>query len=252
MMRTPRPTRAFLSMIAFSMIVSAPMPTGGMPRASVALHLVQRLVVVGADQQAVADARPARRCGCGCRSPRDRSRRRAGCSPRRRARCGCCSPPASTPAGSAGACRPGASRRRNQRAGSRRTARGWPGSTTGSSRRPPSSRGRRSACTRWRGTASGMTWRPKSTSLRVGDRLLQHLALEEVDAHRREVAGPPPGSSESSAGQPLGRRLLVEVHDAPAVVHLEDAERGRLILGDGNDRHRRVGAAAPVRLEHRA
>ena len=35
-MRTPRPTRAFLSMMAFSITDSVPMPIGGTPRASVA------------------------------------------------------------------------------------------------------------------------------------------------------------------------------------------------------------------------
>ena len=36
----------------------------------------------------------------------------------------------------------------------------------------------------------------------------------------------------------------------PGVVHLEDAERGRLFLGDGDDRHRRVGVALAVGLQH--
>ena len=96
-----------------------------------------------------------------------------------------------------------------------------------------------------------MTWRPKSTSFWLATACFQDLAFEQVDAHRREVAGAAAGQLGEQPGQPIGRRLLVEVHDAPAVVHLEDAERGRLIRGDGNDGDRRVGAAAPVRLEHR-
>ena len=92
---------------------------------------------------------------------------------------------------------------------------------------------------------------PEIDELRVGDRLLEDLALEEVDAHRREVAGSAPRQLGRQPGQPLARRLLVEVHDAPAGVHLEDAERRRLILGDRDDRHGGVGAAGAVGLQHR-
>jgi hypothetical protein len=42
------------------------------------------------------------------------------------------------------------------------------------------------------------------------------------------------------------------VHDAARVVHLEDAEAGGLVLGDGDHRHGRVRAALAVGLEHLA
>jgi hypothetical protein len=84
----------------------------------------------------------------------------------------------------------------------------------------------------------------------VRQRLLQHLALEDVDAHRREVALLAAGQRRHQAGQAARGRLLVEVNDAARVVHLEDAEGGGLILGHRNHGDGRVGAALPVRLHH--
>ena len=88
--------------------------------------------------------------------------------------------------------------------------------------------------------------------LRVGDRLLEDLAPEDVDAHRGQIAGAAPGELRDEGRQPLARGLLVEVHDPPRGVHLEDPEPRRLILGDRDDRHRRVGAALAVGAEHLA
>src|ERR1022692_2443117 len=92
---------------------------------------------------------------------------------------------------------------------------------------------------------------PEVDQLGARERQLEHVALEDVDAHRREV-------SRSAAirqlgdqrGQALGGGLLVEVDDAPGGVHLEDAEAAGLIRRDRDDRHRRVGAAFVVGPQH--
>jgi hypothetical protein len=52
--------------------------------------------------------------------------------------------------------------------------------------------------------------------------------------------------------QSLARWLLVEVHDAAAGVHLEDAEAAGLVLGHGDHRHGCVGVALAVGTQHLA
>ena len=61
------------------------------------------------------------------------------------------------------------------------------------------------------------------------------LAAREIGEQRRQT---------------IDGRLLVEVHDPPGGVHLEDAERRGLLGGDGDDRDGGVGAAVAVGLDH--
>jgi hypothetical protein len=87
--------------------------------------------------------------------------------------------------------------------------------------------------------------------LAVGQRLLQGPPPEDVDAHRGQV-GRLLAAREPrlQAREAIGRRLLVEVDDAPGVVDAHDAERrgllGRDVLhGDGG-----VGARLAVGAQH--
>ena len=163
-MRTPRPMRAFLSTMARSMTVSWPMPDRRQAPRLRAVDLLQALVVVGAQDQAVAQLRalpdPAadadhraldlgahQDAALGDEGALERAALDLGRGQEARVRC-----------------RPAAPRRRSRRAGSGRTAAGWPGSRSGSSRRPPSSRGRRGPARASSPIAFGITWRPKSTS----------------------------------------------------------------------------------------
>ena len=81
--RTLRPMRQFLSMIAPSMCEPSPTPSGGLPLARWAAIVVGRFVEVGAHQDRVADRPRCGRCGSAGRSRCSRSPPRARSSSRR-------------------------------------------------------------------------------------------------------------------------------------------------------------------------
>ncbi len=226
----PRPMRAFLSMMALSITESvADARRAARPSRVRALDLLERLVVVGAQDQAVADARARARCGCGCRSPRARSPRPPRCSPRRAARC-CTTQLLDLGRGQEARVRVdrAARRRRSRRAARAGRGPGWPGSRSGWSPRPPSSRGGRGPARACCGTASGMTWRPKSTSAASASDLLQRRRGRRRRCPSRPGrSGPTPGTSETRSGSRSGGGLLLEVDDAALPVHLQDAEARR-------------------------
>ena len=90
-------------------------------------------------------------------------------------------------------------------------------------------------------------------SAEVGERALpwrddidQRLRVEHVVAHRREAALVVAGHRRRLLD------LLVEVEDQTVGVGLDDPELARLVLRDGDRRHRHPGADFPVVVDHLA
>jgi len=87
--------------------------------------------------------------------------------------------------------------------------------------------------------------------LLLRQRLLERLASEQVDAHRRQVGGLGlPGQLGSQIGQPIAPGLLLEVDDAAVASGLHDAKARGLLGADGLDGHGGVRLGLAMHAQH--
>ena len=91
---------------------------------------------------------------------------------------------------------------------------------------------------------------PEVDERRVGDRPVERLAREHVDAHRGQEAAAVARDLGLELVEPLRRRLLLEVHDPALPVHLQDAEAGGLLAADRHHGDGRVRDVPAVGLLH--